>query len=93
MRYKKAHFLRYFDERDPEVVNYFDSLNRLVPDAIISVEDDNPTFSNSIRIYNNVNDPDGGYGVAMVSGDKKYVGYQDYIFQHLLVPADFFVKE
>jgi hypothetical protein len=90
---KNTHIVNYLDLENDKVRVIYDSLINLVPDAEIEVEDSKPGFSNSIKIYLNPGDPDGGYGIAQMAGDEKFVYYQDFVFRNLLVPSDFFLPK
>lgn len=88
--FKKVHILNFLDLEEEKTRHVYDSLSLLVPDATISVQDKRPAYSNSINIYFNPGDPDGGYGIAQIAGDEKFVYYQDFVFRNVLVPSDFF---
>ncbi len=90
---QKVHIVNILNMENDGVIKLYDSLSQLVPDARIKVEDQRPAYSNSINIYFNPEDPDGGYGIATFAGDEKFVTYQDYVFRNVLVPSDFFLKE
>ncbi len=90
LNYKNTHIWNFFDLDNEKNRNAFDSISTLVPDAEIELTDKKPGFSNSIKIYFDPNNPDGGFGIANISGDQKFVSYQDYVFRNLLVPSEFF---
>jgi hypothetical protein len=86
--FSRIHLTRFVD--DEEGIQTIDSLRNYSPGIIISVKDDDPAYSNSIRLYQYENDPDGMLGIANMEGDERYVVVQNYVFNKLIVPASSF---
>lgn len=86
--FSRIHITRFVD--DEEGIKTIDSLANHSPGIIISVEDNNPAYSNSIRLYQSEDDPDGMPGIANMEGDERYVVVQNYVFNKLIVPASRF---
>ena len=86
--YKRIHITRFIEEE--EGIKKLDSLRNFEPTIIISVDDENSVYSNSIQLYLNEDDPDGMMGIANMEGDERYVIVQNYVFNKLLIPASSF---
>ncbi len=86
--YKRVYITRFIEEE--ETVRKLDSLSQFPPNVSISVDDKESSFSNSIDIYLNEDDPDGMLGIANMEGDRRYVVLQNYVFGKLILPASTF---
>lgn len=86
--FNRIHITKFVDR--VEEISIIDSLSQYPPTIEITVEDEKSAYSNSIKLYNNQDDPDGMVGIANMEGDERYVVVQNYVFSKLIVPVNSF---